>query len=36
VLAIVIGARTVYLYLLGTAITGFTTVILLQLLIGGP
>jgi len=34
-LAIVIGARTVYLYLLGTAVTGFTTVILLQLLIGG-
>ena len=35
VLAIVIGARTLYLYFLGTAVTGFTTVILLQLLIGG-
>ena len=34
-LAIVIGARTLYLYFLGTAVTGFTTVILLQLLIGG-
>jgi glycosyltransferase involved in cell wall biosynthesis len=33
-LAIVIGARTLYLYFLGTAVTGFTTVILLQLLIG--
>jgi hypothetical protein len=35
VLAIVIGARTLYLYFRGTAFTGFTTVILLQLLIGG-
>jgi polyisoprenyl-phosphate glycosyltransferase len=35
VLAIVIGARTLYLYFLGTAVSGFTTVILLQLLIGG-
>jgi glycosyltransferase involved in cell wall biosynthesis len=35
VLAIVIGARTLYLYFLGGAVSGFTTVILLQLLIGG-
>ena len=35
VLATVIGARTLYLYFLGTAVSGFTTVILLQLLIGG-
>ena len=35
ILAIVIGTRTLYLYFRGTAFTGFTTVILLQLLIGG-
>ncbi len=35
VLAVVIGARTLYLYFQGTAVTGFTTVILLQLIIGG-
>ena len=35
VLAIVVAARTLYLYFLGTAVSGFATVILLQLLIGG-
>jgi len=35
VLATVVGARTLYLYFLGTAVSGFATVILLQLLIGG-
>jgi len=35
VLAIVIGARALYQYFDGTAISGFTTVILLQLLTGG-
>jgi len=35
VMAVVIGARTLYLFFLGTAVSGFATVILLQLLIGG-
>jgi glycosyltransferase involved in cell wall biosynthesis len=35
VLAVGVGVRTLYLYFLGSAVTGFTTVILLQLLIGG-
>lgn len=35
VLATVVAARTLYLYFLGTAVSGFATVILLQLLIGG-
>jgi glycosyltransferase involved in cell wall biosynthesis len=35
VLATVVGARTLYLYFLGRAVSGFATVILLQLLIGG-
>ena len=35
VLAVVIGARTLYLYFVGRAVSGFSTVILLQLLIGG-
>ena len=35
VLATVVAARTLYLYFLGTAVSGFATVILLQVLIGG-
>jgi glycosyltransferase involved in cell wall biosynthesis len=35
VLATVVAARTLYLYFQGTAVSGFATVILLQLLIGG-
>ncbi|MGH9237079.1 MAG: glycosyltransferase family 2 protein [Vicinamibacterales bacterium] len=35
VLATVVATRTLYLYFQGTAVSGFATVILLQLLIGG-
>ena len=34
-LTIVLAARTLYLYFIGTAVSGFATVILLQLLTGG-